>query len=225
MRHILLRIIYLDTYSSELYVASLRRKGISIGEGTIFFDPRNIVVDTQNPKLIRIGHNVRITSGCKILTHDFSSSVIGGLYGQCIGALGTVEIGNNVFIGMNSVILRNSSIGDNVVIGAGSVVCGTIESNSVYAGNPARKIMSIEDFYQKRIDKREFEIKTVINKINSKSSKEIWHYLREYSCDFVDAPIELKERQMKDTGYYEKCDKYYSTHKAEYSLNDFMDKV
>ena len=51
---------------------------------------------------------------------------------------------------MNAIITRGVTIGDNVVIGAGSVVTKDCECDSVYAGNPARKIMSIQEYLQKR---------------------------------------------------------------------------
>lgn len=44
---------------------------------------------------------------------------------------------------------KGSKIGDNVIIGAGSVVTGNLESNFVYAENPAKKIMTIDKFYTK----------------------------------------------------------------------------
>ena len=47
----------------------------------------------------------------------------------------TIEIGDNVFIGMNSIILMGSHIGNNVIIGAGSVVSGNIPDNSVVGGS------------------------------------------------------------------------------------------
>lgn len=50
---------------------------------------------------------------------------------------------------MNSIVLMGANIGDNVIIGAGSVVSGKIEKNSVYAGNPARKICSLDEHYQR----------------------------------------------------------------------------
>lgn len=43
-----------------------------------------------------------------------------------------IVIGNNVWIGSNSIILKGSTIGDNVVIGAGSVVKDYIPNNTVY---------------------------------------------------------------------------------------------
>lgn len=54
-----------------------------------------------------------------------------------------VHIGNNVFIGTRSIILKGTVIGDNSVIGAGSVVCGTIPPNVIAAGNPCRVIRNL----------------------------------------------------------------------------------
>ncbi len=68
-----------------------------------------------------------------------------------MGSSGKVKIGNNVFIGMNSTILKNTTIGDNVIIGANSLVRGIIPSNCIIAGNPAKIICSLDDYYNKRI--------------------------------------------------------------------------
>ena len=43
-----------------------------------------------------------------------------------------VRIGNNVWVGSNSTILKGVSVGDNVVIAAGSVVINDIPDNSIY---------------------------------------------------------------------------------------------
>ena len=52
-------------------------------------------------------------------------------------------IGNNVDIGSNTAIIGPVTIGDNVIIGAGSVVVKDLDSNAIYAGNPARLIKKI----------------------------------------------------------------------------------
>jgi maltose O-acetyltransferase len=54
-----------------------------------------------------------------------------------------VEIGNDVWIGANTVITAGAKIGEHVVIGANSVVTKDIPSNSLAAGSPAKVIRSI----------------------------------------------------------------------------------
>src|SRR5678810_1091699 len=48
-----------------------------------------------------------------------------------------VRISDNVWIGMNAVILKGVTIGENSVVAAGAVVTKTVEPNRVVAGNPA----------------------------------------------------------------------------------------
>jgi acetyltransferase-like isoleucine patch superfamily enzyme len=50
-----------------------------------------------------------------------------------------IKIGSNCWIGAKSMILDGAEIGDGCVIAGGSVVLkGIYETDSVYAGNPAR---------------------------------------------------------------------------------------
>lgn len=54
-----------------------------------------------------------------------------------------ISIGNDVFVGANSVILKGITIGDRAIIGAGSVVTKDIPADEVWAGNPAKFIKKI----------------------------------------------------------------------------------
>lgn len=54
-----------------------------------------------------------------------------------------VVIGNNVWIGWGSIILKGTIIGNNCVVGAGSVVLGEFPDNVVIGGNPAKIIKKI----------------------------------------------------------------------------------
>lgn len=63
---------------------------------------------------------------------------------------GGVAIGNNVFIGMKSTILKGVHIGNNVIIGANSLVNKDIPDNCVAAGNPCKVIMGLEAYHEKR---------------------------------------------------------------------------
>ncbi|MDO4893230.1 MAG: DapH/DapD/GlmU-related protein [Eubacteriales bacterium] len=72
-----------------------------------------------------------------------------------VDLFGTIEIGNNVFIGMNTIVLPGVKIGNNVVIGAGSIVSKDIPNNSVACGIPARVIETLDEYYCKNKDKME----------------------------------------------------------------------
>ena len=135
---------------SDEFCYLLRREGIEIAKGTTFFNSSSITVDTQRPWMLKIGEYCKITSGVVILQHDYSRSVLRRVYGEIISEAGKTTIGNNVFIGMNSIILMGSTVGNNTIIGAGSVVNGTIPDNCVAAGNPAKVICTLEEYYQKR---------------------------------------------------------------------------
>lgn len=56
-----------------------------------------------------------------------------------------IHIGNNVWIGANSVILPGVNIGDNSVIGAGSVVTKDIPANVIAVGNPCKVLRKIDE--------------------------------------------------------------------------------
>lgn len=113
-----------------------------------------IHISRRESYLISIGSNVWITNGTKLLNHDASVKVVQlALNTPWLDKCGKILIGNNVFIGNNCIILPGVTIGDNCVIGAGSVVSKDVISNSVYAGNPARRICSIEDYANKCLAK------------------------------------------------------------------------
>ena len=150
IKEMIKKLIWGKKYSSDTYIEYLKNRGVQIGEDVTIFVPSKTVVDEIYPWMISIGDHVRITEGCKILTHDFAWSVPKTIEGGVLGASGKVRIGNNVFIGMNTVICRNVTIGNNVIIGAGSVVTKDCDDNSVYAGNPAKKIGKVDDFIKKR---------------------------------------------------------------------------
>jgi acetyltransferase-like isoleucine patch superfamily enzyme len=63
-----------------------------------------------------------------------------------LNVFGKIKIGNNVFIGINAIILPGVTIGNNVIIGAGSLVNSDIPDNSVVAGIPARIIKDIDSY-------------------------------------------------------------------------------
>lgn len=160
----------------------LKQEGIAVGDHTIFYDPKSQTIDRERVWMLEIGDFCKITKGTVILTHDYSRSVLRRVYGDVIGEAGKTVIGNNVFIGMNSVILMGTHIGNNVIVGAGSVVSGNIPDNCVVAGNPAKVIRTLEQHYEIRKAKSIDEAKLFARSYKEKYKK--WPDAKTMDCFF-----------------------------------------
>ncbi|TDX00064.1 acetyltransferase-like isoleucine patch superfamily enzyme [Dinghuibacter silviterrae] len=94
-------------------------------------------------KSITIGDNILIGGGVTIVDTDFHS--LNSAHWHTAEDdknmnSAPVKIGDNVFIGMDSIILKGVTIGSNVVVAAGSVVARDIPDNQIWGGNPAKFI-------------------------------------------------------------------------------------
>lgn len=147
-----LNMLYKRSYtsSSKKYIQYLRKKGVNIGNGTIFIDPKSVQIDITRPELLEIGNNVLIHRGTVLMTHDFASRAFITKYNEFIPSHKKITIGNNVWLGENVTILKGVSIGDNVIIGYGAVVTKSIPSNAVAVGFPAKVISTFDDYFTKR---------------------------------------------------------------------------
>lgn len=98
---------------------------------------------------VTIGSHVKIGMNCVIYDTDFhdldyrkrakSPEDYSGVVSR------PVTIGNDVFIGAHSTILKGVTIGDKAIVGAGSVVAKSIPAGEIWAGNPARYIAKAPD--------------------------------------------------------------------------------
>ena len=122
-----------------LKVLYYRMAGISIGRNT--FISLGAKLDTSGMGKIVIGDGCEIAHGCVILSHDAAVKRID----RKARRSGPVCVGDNVFLGANSVVLPSVTIGDNTVIGAGSVVTKDMPPNVVAVGSPARVIRQLPD--------------------------------------------------------------------------------
>ena len=218
VKEVLKKIAYGKRYSSETYIDYLRRIGVKIGEDCTIYVTSKTLIDEQYPWMITIGNHVRITEGVKILTHDYSWSVL-KLYegvsenpGAILGASGTVEIGNNV------------------IIGAGSVVTSSCDHNGVYAGVPAKRIMSIDEYYEKRERAQFNEAKELaveyFDRYGKRPGKEVFH---EYFMLFETAEEAQKNDVFRNKIALCKNEldtvEYMRAHKAMFSSYDeFIEK-
>lgn len=126
----------------EFTTEKLVSLGMTIGKN--FNRLHGVILDPGHCWLITIGDNVTIAPRVHILCHDASTK-------QFLNytKIGRVTIGDNVFIGAESVVLPGVTIGSNVIIGANSTVTHDIPANSVAAGSPARVICTLEEYLSK----------------------------------------------------------------------------
>lgn len=101
----------------------------------------------SEPYLVKIGDHVSVTNSM-FITHDGGVWVFRDEMPD-LDVIKPINVGDNVFIGANCVILPGVNIGSNVVIGACSLVTQDVPSNSVFGGVPAKKIKELAEYQEK----------------------------------------------------------------------------
>ena len=139
---------FLYRLRGEVPTEELISMGMKVGKN--FSRLNGVILDPSHCWLIEIGDNVTLAPRVHILCHDASTK-------QFLGytKIGRVTVGNNVFIGAESVVLPGVTIGDNVIIGANSTVTHDVPSDTVVAGSPARVICSLETYLGKESKRME----------------------------------------------------------------------
>lgn len=141
--------------------------GVNIGENNLIGKCHW----SSEPYLITVGSHCQLTT-CRIFTHG-GGQVVRHI-DPSFDAFGKVVIGDYVYIGTNALILPGVTIGDHVLVAAGSVVTKSIPSGVVVAGNPAKIICTIDDFYARN---KKYNTKT--KGLNSKEKKQYLLKMRE----------------------------------------------
>lgn len=137
--------VFLNSYpDGELYktglLAHLTSSLIKIGDNCSL---NGTVIHSRNT--VTIGDNCMFGPGVVILdndSHNISIDPVVRRTGKI--AESPVVIGNNVWIGMHSIIMKGVHIGDNSIIAAGSVVTKDVPSNQLFGGNPASFLKKLE---------------------------------------------------------------------------------
>ncbi len=104
------------------------RKGGKLEVGKNFGMSNGCVVTAYEH--IKIGDNVMLGPNVLIYDQDHDYRTTGGVEAMKFKTA-PITIGNNVWIGANTLILRGTTIGDNSVVGGGAVVKGTFPENNV----------------------------------------------------------------------------------------------
>ena len=130
---------FLYRLRGEYTTEKLISMGMQVGKN--FGRLQGVILDPSHCWLITIGDNVTMAPRVHILCHDASTKHFLGYT-----KIGRVNIGDNVFIGAESVVLPGVNIGSNVIVGANSTVTHDVPDGVVVAGSPAKVICSLEEY-------------------------------------------------------------------------------
>lgn len=133
-------------------IAYAKMLGVHMGERCeILGNPRSVF--GSEPYLVKIGNHVRITSGVSFITHEGALWCIREQNSNYknLDKFDPIIVGDNVFIGLNSIIMPGVHIGNNVIIGANSTVTKDVADGMIVAGAPAKQISTLEKFKEKVI--------------------------------------------------------------------------
>ena len=144
-----LRVLMTDIRYRHNKSAYARKLGVRVGERCkIHCNPRECF--GSEPWLVTIGNHVLIATGTHFVTHDGGTFVFIDEYPKA-NVLAPITVHDNVYIGMNSLILPGVTIESNVIVAAGAVVTHDLAANGVYGGVPARFIKSLDAYKQKAL--------------------------------------------------------------------------
>lgn len=169
----IIRKSFLYVYFKINPVSCSRYMGVIIGENCKIYGNSPNMWRTE-PFLITIGDNVFITNGCKFVNHDGSTLILRKKT-PSLELTAPINIGNDVYLGVETMIMPGITIHNNVIVGARSIVTKDVEENSVIVGIPARKIKTVDQYHEeikKRLlgighldrDAKEKELKRIFNK-------------------------------------------------------------
>ncbi len=130
------------------------------------------------PELIRIGDNVNVHKKAKLVPHDMVNRFLVKTYPNIdVGYLEKclpIDIGNNVYISTNALILGGVKIGNNVLITAGTVVNSDIPDNSVVSGNPGVVVGKLDIFAAARRLDRSNNVPIKNQHITAEDAQKMW---------------------------------------------------
>lgn len=164
---------FIELYSRVWPEKYARKIGVNVGENPHMYGK---TFWGTEPWLITLGDNVHITGQCKFVNHDGGTLIFRDKIPD-LEITKPIVVGNNVYIGEETLILPGVHIGNNVVIGARSVITRDIPDNSVAVGVPCRVIKTTDE-YLKKLQKESLHLGHLRGKEKDDALKAYYGYKR-----------------------------------------------
>lgn len=142
----LIRLVVFEVWGKLSPNGFARARGVKLGDNVTFYGMRPGSLGSE-PWMISIGNNVYITAGFQFITHDGGTLILRKEVPDLEWSA-PISIGNDVYIGLRTMIMPGVTIGNRVVIGAGAIVTKDIPDNSVAVGAPARVIKTVDEYLE-----------------------------------------------------------------------------
>lgn len=118
----------------------------------------SVRLDLSGYGSITLGHGSVLSENVCLLTHDYSLDRVAPMYENVavdeeLYRTDPVRVEDYAFIGMNAMVLPGVCVGKYSIVGAGSVVTKDVPGGVVVAGNPARELSTVEDYWGTSRDK------------------------------------------------------------------------
>lgn len=164
--------IYNAVYARLNHEKYARHIGVNV-KGTIHIYGNPLHMFGTEPWCITLGDNVHITREVLFITHD-GGTLLYRKYVKDLEITKPIVVGNDVYIGVRSIIMPGVTIGNNVIVGAGAVVTKDVPDNSVVVGVPARVIKSSDEYFEK-IKQESLHLGHLKGKEKDKALREYYH--------------------------------------------------
>lgn len=123
-------------YAVLVHPAAALASTTHVGAGSV------VLAGTIATADVEIGEHVIVMPAC-VFTHDDRIGAF-ATFGAGVRLAGGVTVGETAYVGSGAIVREGVTIGAGAVIGMGAVVLGDVPAGEVWAGNPARRIRSVD---------------------------------------------------------------------------------
>lgn len=171
-----IKFLYFNFLALTNHIGFVKKIGVNVN-GDIFIYGNPINMFGTEPWCITLGNNVHITREVLFVTHDGGTLLFRNEIPD-LEITAPISVGNNVYIGVRSIILPGVNIGNNCIIAAGSIVTKDIPDNTVVGGSPAKFIKSTSA-YLDGIKLRSLKLGHLKGKEKDKALKKVLNNLKD----------------------------------------------